>query len=40
MCLCFLWGYDIIPMLKEYWFDDKDKADKWSENLRGLFNDK
>ncbi|WP_303836720.1 AAA family ATPase [Ruminococcus flavefaciens] len=32
--------YDIIPMLKEYWFDDKDKADKWSGNLRGLFNDK
>lgn len=31
--------YDIIPMLHEYWFDDKDKADKWSENLRGIFND-
>lgn len=31
--------YDIIPMLSEYWFDDRDKADKWSENLRGLFND-
>ena len=31
--------YDIIPMLSEYWFDDRDKADKWSANLRGLFND-
>lgn len=31
--------YDVIPMLSEYWFDDRDKADKWSENLRGIFND-
>ena len=31
--------YDIIPMLSEYWFDDRNKADKWSANLRGLFND-
>lgn len=31
--------YDVIPMLSEYWFDDRDKADKWSENMRGLFND-
>ena len=31
--------YDIIPMLNEYWFDDKDKADKWAKNLRGIFND-
>ena len=31
--------YDIIPMLSEYWFDDKDKVEKWSANLRGIFND-
>ena len=31
--------YDIIPMLSEYWFDDKDKFDKWSADLRGIFND-
>lgn len=31
--------YDIIPMLKEYWFDDKEKVKMWSANLRGIFND-
>ena len=31
--------YDVIPMLSEYWFDDKDKVEKWSANLRGIFND-
>lgn len=31
--------YDIIPMLNEYWFDDKDKVDKWTTNLRGIFHD-
>lgn len=25
--------YDIIPTLKEYWFDDKEKLDKWSKAL-------
>lgn len=31
--------YDIIPMLKEYWFDDKEKVKMWLANLRGIFND-
>ena len=31
--------YDIIPMLNEYWFDDSDSLNKWSANLRGIFND-
>lgn len=31
--------YDIIPMLKEYWFDDKENVKTWSANLRGIFND-
>lgn len=26
--------YELIPMLKEYWFDEKDKIDTWSANLR------
>ena len=26
--------YEIIPLLKEYWFDDRAKAKTWSENLR------
>ena len=27
--------YEIIPLLKEYWFDDRDKVDDWSNKLRG-----
>ncbi len=30
--------YDIIPMLNEYWFDDKAKRQRWENNLRGVFN--
>lgn len=26
--------YEIIPMLKEYWFDNSDKVKIWSEKLR------
>lgn len=25
--------YDLIPTLKEYWFDDKEKLDHWSKTL-------
>lgn len=31
--------YDIIPMLQEYWFDDKQKVQRWENNLSGVFND-
>lgn len=31
--------YDILPMLNEYWFDDKNKVQKWENILRGVFND-
>jgi 5-methylcytosine-specific restriction protein B len=27
-------NFDIIPMLKEYWFDDKAKLNLWSDNLK------
>ena len=30
--------YDIIPMLNEYWFDDSDNVQKWSEILKGACN--
>ena len=30
--------YDIIPMLQEYWFDDKQKVQRWENNLSGVFN--
>lgn len=26
--------YEIIPLLKEYWFDEPDKVEEWSKNLR------
>ena len=30
--------YDIIPTLREYWFDDQDKVTYWENNLRGVFD--
>ena len=30
--------YDIIPLLKEYWFDDKNKVDTWKENFQKALN--
>lgn len=27
--------YELIPLVKEYWFDDKDKQDQWMQKLRG-----
>lgn len=30
---------DIIPTLREYWFDNKPKQDKWVKRLMGVFND-
>lgn len=26
--------YELIPMLKEYWFDEPLKVTEWSDNLR------
>ena len=31
--------YDIIPMIEEYWFDEKEKQQRWANILRGVFND-
>lgn len=30
--------FDIIPTLKEYWFDEGSKVDAWSNKLRGVLN--
>jgi 5-methylcytosine-specific restriction protein B len=27
--------YELIPLLKEYWFDDAAKVREWSDHLRG-----
>lgn len=32
-------SYDIIPTLKEYWFDDKKSLNKWKDALLGVFDD-
>lgn len=31
--------YEILPLINEYWFDDREKVDEWSEKLRGVEND-
>lgn len=31
--------YEIIPMLKEYWFDNRSEVEKWTDRLTGIFND-
>ena len=28
--------YDVIPLLKEYWFDEPEKVKNWSDKLRAL----
>ena len=32
-------NYDIIPMLQEYWFDNKREVDNWRTKLNEIFND-
>ena len=29
--------YDILPMLREYWFDDENKFQRWENILQGVF---
>ncbi len=29
--------YDILPMLREYWFDDNNKFQRWESILQGVF---
>lgn len=31
--------YEILPLLKEYWFDETDKIKKWSDNLKNCIKD-
>ena len=31
--------YDIIPLLREYWFDDRDAQQAWADRLCGVFHD-
>ena len=31
--------YELIPLLKEYWFDEPDKVNNWSARLRSVLDD-
>ena len=31
--------YELIPLLKEYWFDDTSKVETWSNKLRSVIDD-
>lgn len=31
--------YELIPLLKEYWFDESDKVEYWSDRLRSVIDD-
>ena len=31
--------FDILPMLREYWFDDEKKVTDWANALREVFPD-
>lgn len=31
--------YEIIPLIKEYWFDDESKIELWTKKLCGVLND-
>lgn len=32
-------NYDIVPMLQEYWFDNRSEGKKWESELNSIFND-
>ena len=31
--------FDILPTLREYWFDESDKVTRWENELHGIFDD-
>jgi len=31
--------FDIIPLLREYWFEDREKQEEWTKKLRDVFNE-
>ena len=31
--------FSLIPLIREYWFDNPEKVDEWSDKLRGVEND-
>lgn len=37
--LSYIVEYELIPLLKEYWFDEPEKVSYWSDRLRSVLND-
>ena len=37
--LPYIINYELIPLLKEYWFDESDKIEYWSDKLRSVIDD-
>lgn len=37
--LYYIIEYELIPLLKEYWFDEVGKVNKWANELRSVIND-
>lgn len=31
--------YELLPLLNEYWFDEKPKIEQWSRKLSGALDD-
>ena len=32
-------NYDIVPLLKEYWFDNIQEAERWENKLNNVLKD-
>ena len=37
--LTYIVEYELIPLLKEYWFDEADKVNYWADKLRSVIDD-
>lgn len=37
--LTYIVEYELIPLLKEYWFDEPDKVNHWADRLRSVIDD-
>lgn len=38
-CLYNMVEYELIPLIKEYWFDELSKVEQWAQKLRGAVRD-
>ena len=38
--MCSVVRYEILPLLEEYWFDEREKINEWREILEGVVSKK